>query len=130
MLNRYGERPALVTRLLERAQPKAPVPGLVLLGFVICSICLGYMIAAVFGVHVHGLKSTGQLDNSNTFPTANGFWLIAGALWFVGGWLASLGIDPERAKTDRSGARRGAMLFLIGSLVTGALGVIVFAICF
>jgi hypothetical protein len=39
MLNRYGERPALVTRLLERAESKAPVPGLVALGFVVCSIC-------------------------------------------------------------------------------------------
>jgi hypothetical protein len=99
-------------------------------GNLICSVCLGYMIAAVFGVHVHGLKSAGQLDNSNTFPTANGFGLIAGALWFVGGWLASLGIDPGLAKTNRSRARRGVMLFLIGSVVTGALGVIVFAICF
>jgi hypothetical protein len=43
--------------------------------------------------------------------------------------LASLGLDPELPKTERSRARRGAMLFLIGSLVTGALGVIVFAIC-
>jgi hypothetical protein len=129
-LNRYGERPALVIRLLEWVQTKAPIPALIPLGFVICSVCLGYMIAAAFGVHVHGLKSTGQLDNSTTFPTANGFWLIAGALWFVGGWLASLGIDPELAKTNRSRARRGAMRFLTGSLITGALGVIVFAICF
>jgi hypothetical protein len=84
-LNRDGERTALVVRLLEWVESKAPMPALIPLGFVICSICLGYMIAAVFGVHIHGLKSTGQLDNSNTFPTANGFWLIAVALWFVGG---------------------------------------------
>jgi hypothetical protein len=128
-LNRYGERPALVIRLFEWVESKAPMPALVPLGFVICSICLGYMIAAVFGVHVHGLKSTGQLDNSDTFPTANGFWLIAVALWFAGGCLASLGIDPELAKTNRSRARRGTMLFLIGSLVSGAVGVILFAIC-
>jgi hypothetical protein len=129
-LNRYGERPALVIRLLEWVKSKAPMPALIPLGFVICSICLGYMIAAVFGVHVHGLQSTGQLDNANTFPTANGFWLIAVALWFVGGWLVSLGTDPELAKSNRSRARRGAMRFLIGTLVTGALGVIAFAICF
>lgn len=73
MLNRYGERPALVDRLLDWANSKAPVPGLIPLGFVICSICLGYLIAVLFGVHVHGLESSGQLDNSNTLPTANGF---------------------------------------------------------
>ncbi len=129
-LNGYGERPALVIRLLERVESKARMPALIPLGFVICSVCLGYIIAAVFGVHVHGLKSTGQLDNSNTFPTANGFWLIAIALWFVGGWLASLGIEPGITKANRSGTRRGAMRFLIGTLATAALGVIVFAICF
>jgi hypothetical protein len=88
------------------------------------------MIAAVFGVHVHGLKSTGQLDNSTSFPTANGFWIIAAVMWFVGGWLASLGIDPELAKSDRTSVRRGVARFLIGNVLTGALGVIVFAIFF
>jgi hypothetical protein len=125
-LERYGERQPLVIRLIERLERKAPIPGCVPLGFVICSVCVGYLLAASLNVGVHGLESTAQLDQSNTYPDANGFFLIAIGMLMVGMFVTGLGIGPDAFRAPAF--RRRMATFAGAVVVTAGLGVTALAL--
>jgi hypothetical protein len=121
-LNAYAERPPVFVRGIDFLDRHRPIPGFKVLGFVLSSACVTYALAAIFGVGIHGLESTGQLDNASTYPDANGFMIVALPTYFVGGFLSSCGSSYDVL------TKRSFLTWLASTLAAGVLGLVLVAL--